>query len=245
MLHEMNVGTNVISIAGTTLSCYGYSQLSPPSFLDSVKILFQSSIGEVNFSVLNLHWTALTRIQMIGLFQERCPNKSLPGLQQKGDLEVASLLGANIRKSPDFLKQFGKASKFECAIFGFSIETPLDCTWSLVDVPDTWVDTARLRQFINRVMEPRKPATTKSSDNNMILTKLDRVVKEKSHLEQAGMENHTANSGRKEVMKAQDKWMTDRPISSVSTIKSKETCNTEKELGTQVTEPEIGVMLEN
>ena len=156
MLHELNSGTNSISIPKAVLSCYGFSQV-PPSFLDSVKILFQSSLAELNNSVLNLPWAALTRTQMVTLFQERCQKKSLPDLEDKGDLQVASFLGANIRRSPDFVRQFGKAGKFDCAVFGFSTDTPLDCTWSLVDIPDTWEDTKRLKLMIDRVMIPLIP----------------------------------------------------------------------------------------
>ena len=127
MLHELRTHNHSINLSKDTLRNYGISgrSLTPT---DRVKILYQLALAETNFNVLNLVWQGLTTTQMVEILCEYCPGCQLPSIDGKGDAEVTTQLGAMIRRGKAFKAQFGQSSRFDFGVFGFSVETPLDCT---------------------------------------------------------------------------------------------------------------------
>ena len=113
------------------------------SFDDKKKILYQMHIGEMLDGVVpDIPWWALTLPQMISFAQERVERinenkvKALPYPQ--------SWLACKIKSGEEFRRQFGQANNFNYALFGFSLNNPLDCSWSCIKSPEN-------KKFVNQV----------------------------------------------------------------------------------------------
>ena len=98
------------------------------NFLDTKKILFQSH--SCKNDTLNLPWCALTRSQMMTIAKDKC--SGLTTTQATSRLHIPTFLGAKVKSSKAFKRQFEHGRLFDTSVyFRFNLKDPVTCSWSL------------------------------------------------------------------------------------------------------------------
>ena len=115
------------------------------SFDDKKKILYHIFAGERLHEVPEIPWWALTLPQMVAFTQEKVENIY--------DEKVRALsyphtwLATKLKSGCEFRKQFGSPPNFDYTVFGFSLKTPLDCSWSCIKTKENKQFNAQMKNY--------------------------------------------------------------------------------------------------
>ena len=157
LFQELDEEKHEIVLTPAQKHCYSDTHLEI-SFLDKKKVLFQAELCAANRTcVLELPWSALTKAQMLSVAVDRCPDIKIEKVLNS--MNPANLMAGAIKTSAQYRNQFKNPRLFDtCVTFGFSIDNPLLCDWSAMDVPEVKRNVSMIKELfiVKRVVLHRR-----------------------------------------------------------------------------------------